>query len=75
MLRVNFQCTSRTTTVPHNFSAATLLCEVTLIKKYNKPLLQKSETKVFKQKKFIKKLFKVNEQIKLGRFELKLDNV
>ena len=30
--------------------------EVTLVKKYNKPLLQKSETKFFKQKIFHKKL-------------------
>ena len=37
--------------------------EVTLIKKYNKPLLQKSETNVFKQKKkIIKNLLKVNEK-------------
>ena len=33
----------------------------TLVKKYNKPL-QKRETKVFKQKKIIKDLFKVQEQ-------------
>ena len=34
-----------------------LLCyEVTLVKKCNKPLLQKSETKVFDQKKIYKKL-------------------
>ena len=30
--------------------------EVTLVKKYNKPLLQKSETKIFDQKRFLKKL-------------------
>ena len=35
--------------------------EVTLAKKCNKPLLQKSETKIFAQKWFIKNLFKVNE--------------
>ena len=55
MLQVNFLCTSRTTTV-HYY-------EVTLVKKYNKPLLQKRETEVFKQKKT------------LGHFEIKLDNV
>ena len=32
-----------------------------LYKKYNKTLLQKSETKIFKQKDFIKNLLKVNE--------------
>ena len=49
--------------------------QVTLIKKYNKPLLQKSETKVFKQKKFRKKLVQSQQVKKLGRFEIKLDNV
>ena len=47
--------------------------EVTLIKKYNKPLLQNSETKVFKQKNsvfFIKNLFKVNEQNNSGALRL-----
>ena len=47
--------------------------EVTLIKKYNKPLLQNSETKVFKQKNsvfFIKNLFKVNEQKNSGALRL-----
>ena len=42
--------------------------EVTLIKKYNKPLLQKSETKVCKQKKFHKKLVQSQRAKKLGRF-------
>ena len=49
--------------------------EVTLIKKYNKPLLQKSETEVFKQKKIHKKLVQSQQAKKLGRFEIKLDNV
>ena len=49
--------------------------EVTLIKTYNKPLLQKSETEVFKQKKFHKKLVQSQQAKKLGRFEIKLDNV
>ena len=30
--------------------------EVTLVKNYNKPLIQKSETKIFKQKRFHKTL-------------------
>ena len=49
--------------------------EVTFIKKYNKPLLQKSETEVFKQKKIHKKLVQSQQAKKLGRFEIKLDNV
>ena len=49
--------------------------EVTLIKKYDKPLLQKSETEVFKQKKIHKKLVQSQQAKKLGRFEIKLDNV
>ena len=36
--------------------------EVTLVKKCNKALLQKSETKVFDQKRFIKNLLKVSEK-------------
>ena len=44
-------------------------------KKYNKPLLQKSETEVFKQKKIHKKLVQSQQAKKLGRFEIKLDNV
>ena len=48
--------------------------EVTLIKKYNKSL-QKSETEIFKQKKFHKKLVQSQQAKKFGRFEIKLDNV
>ena len=44
--------------------------EVTLTKKYNKPLLQKNETEVFKQKKFIKNLSKVNKQKNSGALRL-----
>ena len=36
--------------------------EVTLVKTCNNPLLQKSETKVFDQKRFIKDLLKVSEK-------------
>ena len=43
--------------------------------KYNKPSLQKSETEVFKQKKIHKKLVQSQQAKKLGRFEIKLDNV
>ena len=39
--------------------------EVTLVKKCNKPLLQKRETKIIHQKQFIKSLFKVNKKNKL----------
>ena len=42
---------------------------------YSKPLLQKSETEVFKQKKIHKKLVQIQQAKKLGRFEIKLDNV
>ena len=38
--------------------------EVTLVKKCNKPLLQKTETKIFDQKRFIKNLLKINDQNK-----------
>ena len=48
--------------------------EVTFIKKYNKPLLQQSQTEVFKQKKFHKKLVQSQQAKKLGRFEIKLDD-
>ena len=40
--------------------------QVTLVKKCNKPLLQKSETKVFNQKRFIKNLLKVSEKNNSG---------
>ena len=40
--------------------------EVTLVKKRNKPLLQKSETKVFDLKRFIKNLLKVSEKNNSG---------
>ena len=36
--------------------------EVTLVKKCNRPLLQKSEAKIFDRKRFIKNLFKGNEK-------------
>ena len=40
--------------------------EVTLVKKCNKPLLQKSERKVFDQKRFIKNWLKVSDKNNLG---------
>ena len=40
--------------------------EVTLVKKCNKPLLQKRETKIIHQKQFIKNLLRVNKKNKLG---------
>ena len=49
--------------------------EVNFIKMYNKPLLQKSETEGFKQKKIHEKLVQSQQAKKLGRFEIKLDNV
>ena len=36
--------------------------EVTLVKKCDKPLLQKSGTKIFDQNRFIKNLLKVDEK-------------
>ena len=44
-------------------------------KKYNKPLLQKSETELFKQKKIHKKVAQSQQAKKLRPFEIKLDNV
>ena len=49
--------------------------EVTLIKKNNKPLLQKSKTKIFNQKRFHKKLVQSQREKKLGCFEIKSDYV
>ena len=49
--------------------------EVNVIKKYNVPLLQKSQTDVFKQKKNHKKLIQSQQAKKLGHFQIKLDNV
>ena len=50
--------------------------EVTLVKKYNKPIRQKSETKVLKQKKKNhNQIVQIQRAKKLGRFEIKLDNV
>ena len=46
-----------------------------LQKKYNKPPLQKSETKIFKQIRFYKKLVQSQREKKRGRFEIKSDNV
>ena len=72
--QVSFLCIFRTTTVPHIFGAARCY-KVTLVKKYNKPLLQKSETKIFKQKRFHKKLVQSQREKKLRRFEIKSNNV
>ena len=44
--------------------------EVTLVINYNKPLLPKSETKIFDQKKFHKNFFKVNEEKSSGVMRL-----
>ena len=44
--------------------------EVSLIKKYDKVLLQKSETNIFKQKRFHKKLVQNQREKKIERFEL-----
>ena len=48
---------------------------VTLLKIYNKPLLQKSETKIFIQKRFHKKLVQSQREKKLEHFEIKSDIV
>ena len=44
--------------------------EATLVKKYNKLLQQKSETKISTKKRFIKNLLKVNEKKTLGVLRL-----
>ena len=69
MLQVNFLCTSRTTTVPHNFWVV-YYYEVTLIRSIINDYYKKSETKVFKQKMFIKNMFKFNEQKNWGILRL-----
>ena len=45
-------------------------CKVTLVKKYNKPLLQKSETKIFDQKRFHKRLVPSQLEKNLGVLRL-----
>ena len=45
------------------------------MKLLKKVLLQKSETKVFKQNQFHKKLVQNQREKKLGRLEIKSDNV
>ena len=49
--------------------------EVTLVKKYNKPLLQKSETKIFDQKRFHKKLVPNQRGNNSGVLKVESDNV
>ena len=50
--RVSFLCIYRTTTLPDNFLR--IYCyEVSFVKKCSKPLSKVSETKTFKQKRFI----------------------
>ena len=44
--------------------------EVSFVKKDDKVLLQKSETNMFKQKRFHKKLVQNQREKKIGRFEL-----
>ena len=48
--------------------------EITVVKGYKKPLLQKSETKIIDQKRFHKKFVQNQRVKKLGRFENKSDN-
>ena len=65
LLQLSFLGIYRAATLPNNLWQ--LHCyEVTLVKKCNKTLLQKSETKVFDQKRFIKNLLKVNEKNNSG---------
>ena len=52
-----------------------LRCYEDTVKKYKKPLLQKSETKIFKQKRFHEKLVQSQREKKLGLFEIKSENV
>ena len=63
--QVSFLCIYRTTAHPNNFRLVHCY-EVTPVKKCNKPLLQKSEIKIFDQKRFIKNLFKVKEKNNSG---------
>ena len=49
--------------------------DVTLVKEYNKPLLQKSETKIFHKIRFHKKLIQSRCGEKLGRFQIKAYNI
>ena len=63
--QLSFLGIHRTATLPHNFWAY-MCSKVTLVKKCNKPQLQKRETKIFDQKRVTKNLFKVNEKINSG---------
>ena len=49
--------------------------DVTLVKEYNKPLLQKSETKIFDKIRFHEKHIQSQGGEKLGRFQIKAYNV
>ena len=50
-------------------------CDVSLVKKYNKPLLQKGERNIFDQKRFHERLIQSQWEKKLGYFEIKSFNV
>ena len=62
---------SNITTSLHFLGAATLF----LARKFRKPLLQKSETKIFKQKIFRKKLVQSQREKNFLRLEIEYDNV
>ena len=60
---------------PSNVIFDRLHCyEVTLVNNC-KTLLQKSETKIFKQKRLTEKLVRSKQEKKVTRFEMKSDNV
>ena len=63
--QVSFLCIPRTTTVPQTFLAATLLWSYSCKKEYSITITKK----IFKQKRFYKKLFQTNQKKKLGRFD------
>ena len=66
LLQFSFLGIYRTATL-HQITSGWLHCyEVTLVEKCNKALLQKSETKVFDQKRFVKYLLKVSEKNNSG---------
>ena len=63
------------TTTTSNVIFDRLHCyEVTLVNNC-KTLLQKSETKIFKQKRLTEKLVRSKQEKKVTRFEMKSDNV
>ena len=65
-----FFCTFPKQLMSHIIFGLLYRYEVSLVKKYDKVLLQKSETNIFKQKWFHKKLVQNQREKKIERFEL-----